>query len=539
MEKSNKMKFEATSTRRAGIERFGFSDPNTHPYFVIDLASDMANSFYGGNLTIDPQRGTLKLGGVWGSSFGPQQIHYQAFACYDLTGRGKNPIEEYGVWKDNNLQHHGKGLGLTKLNAPANLYTLMDYQSGALVGYPKGTTNVTIRGGISFVSAEQACSNMEEEIGSTSFEDVHQRSIKLWNEKLNRLEIPLYETDKEITTLLYTSMYRSFLTPNNATGETQGPYANTKAPYFDSLYCSWDTFRTVFPWLNLHSPVESAEIAENYIDGWRQEGIIPECRANNMGGWTQGGSSGTNILADFALKYADHAEKLGVKLSDMYKALVNDAESTPPYWDLGGRQISIYKEYGYLAHGAMDTNSTGRETREASRTLEYAFNDFAISRVAQLLGHTEDAKTYENRSLWYRNVWDPEAEAEGFKGFVQNRYPDGKFMWTDPSICSPKNYLGYDCHLGMENVEGFYESSAWEYSFFAPHDTNHLIGLIGGDETFIKRLDYFFKAGYYLAGNEPSFQTPVAYHYAGKPARSVERVRQIIRSNFNTDIGGI
>ncbi|MBW0482570.1 hypothetical protein O181_022285 [Austropuccinia psidii MF-1] len=536
---SKTTKFEATSTRRAAIEKFSFSDPEAQPYFVLDLAQDQPNSFQGGNLTIDPLKGLIKMGGKWYSSFGPRQVPYQAFACYDVTNRGQNRLHEFGVWKSNKFNDAEKGLGITQFVSPANLLNSADYQSGALVGYPKGTTNVTIRGGISFVSVEQACLNMEEEIGGASFEQVHQRSVDLWNEKLNRLEIPLNETDKDITILLYTSMYRSFLTPNNATGETQGFYAHTKAPYFDSLYCSWDTFRTVYPWLHLHSPVEAAEIVENYIDGWRQEGFLPECRANNIAGFTQGGSSGTNILADFALKYGDVSAKLGVNLGDMYQALVNDAETTPQQWDFGGRQISVYKKYGYLARGALDTSSTGRETREASRTLEYAFNDFAISRVSQLLGHVEDATTYQNRSLWYRNVWNPQAVADGFKGFTQNRFPNGTFNWTDPKTCSPKDENPPPCSLQFENIYGFYESSAWEYSFFAPHDTNYLIKLMGGIETFLKRLDHFFDQGYYLAGNEPSFQTPIQYHYAGKPARSVDRVREIVRSNFNTELSGI
>ena len=77
-----------------------------------------------------------------------------------------------------------------------------------------------------------------------------------------------------------------------------------------------------------------------------------------------------------------------------------------------------------------------------------------------------------------------------------------------------------------DNVVGFYESSSWEYSWFAPHDTAHLVSLMGGNATFVDRLDHFFDAGYYLAGNEPSFQTPIGYHYVDQPAKSVERVRE-------------
>ncbi|KAG0151539.1 hypothetical protein CROQUDRAFT_719745 [Cronartium quercuum f. sp. fusiforme G11] len=536
-----RVKLEATSTRRAGLERFTFEPAGDQKaYFVLDLSNDLPRSFAGGKMEIDPKKGRVKLGGKWGSSFGPGSNHYQAFACYDLTQGGKQPLSEYGIWRADNYGLDAKGLGQTTLDIPFT-YVPGDYESGALFSYPPGTNSITIRVGVSFVSAEQACSNAEEEIGDQkTFEDVRAESVKEWNDRLGRLEIPLNETDEDIAVMIYSSMYRSFLTPNNATGETQGVFANTTSPYFDSLYCSWDTARTFYPWMNLHSPIESAQIAETYIDGWRKNGVIPECRANNLPGWTQGGSDGVNILADFAVKYSRQAASLGVNLEEMYTALVSDAEVTPATWDVGGRQIGVYKQYGFVPYAVLDPFSTGRQTREASRTLEYAFNDFGISQVSQLLGHNEDAKKYEDRSLWYRNIWDPTVTSDGFKGFFQKRFSNGAFAPTDVKACSPKDTDGSEgCFFDFSSQVGFYESSGWEYSFYAPHDTAHLIALQGGTDTFVKRLDHFFDEGYYLAGNEPSFQTPVGYHYAGKPADSVSRVRSVVRSNFNPGAAGI
>ncbi|KAH9821224.1 glycoside hydrolase family 92 protein [Melampsora americana] len=537
---SPKVKLEATSTRRAGLERFTFEPAGDQKaYFVLDLSNDLPRSFAGGKMEIDPKKGRITLGGSWGSSFGPGPGRYQAFACYDLTQDGKQPLSEWGIWRADNYGMNAKGLGQTTLNIPVT-YVQGDYESGALFSYPPGVNSITIRVGVSFVSADKACRNAEEEIGDQkSFEDVRAESVKQWNERLGRLEIPLKDTEEDIAVMIYSSMYRSFLTPNNATGETQGVFANTTSPYFDSLYCSWDTARTFYPWMNLHSPVESAQIAENYIDGWRKNGVIPECRANNLPGWTQGGSDGTNILADFALKYSRQAASLGVDLQEMYTALVSDAEQTPATWDVGGRQIGVYKQYQYIPYAVLDAFSTGRQTREGSRTLEYAFNDFGISQVAQLLNHPEDAQKYENRSLWYRNVWDPAVTSDGFKGFFQKRFANGSYAYTDPKACSPKDTENRPCSLQISNQVGFYESSSWEYCFYAPHDTAHLIELHGGNETFVRRLDHFFDEGYYLAGNEPSFQTPVGYHYAGQPANSVSRIRSVVRDNFNPGAGGI
>lgn len=121
--------------------------------------------------------------------------------------------------------------------------------------------------------------------------------------------------------------------------------AHTKRPP-----ASWDTFRTFYPLLSLHSPKDYAEIVETYIDGYRKTGWIPECRANNVPGRTQGGSDGTNVLADFAVKYGPNglAGKLGVDLEEMYEALKKDAYSTPADWNSYGRQVDVYMKYGYI-----------------------------------------------------------------------------------------------------------------------------------------------------------------------------------------------
>lgn len=138
--------------------------------------------------------------------------------------------------------------GLTHLNLSINLIGSAPYQSGALFSFlPSSNTSVantiTLRVGVSFVSAQQACANLESEVGSSSFEEIEALSKAAWNEKLSKVEVDLTNTAPNVTEMLYTSLYRSFLTPNNATGEGQGLFKDTASPYFDSLYCTWDTVR--------------------------------------------------------------------------------------------------------------------------------------------------------------------------------------------------------------------------------------------------------------------------------------------------------
>ncbi|KAF8502129.1 glycoside hydrolase family 92 protein [Russula emetica] len=525
---NNSIRMEATSTRRAGLEQFTFPEGTRTPFFTVDLANDLPRSFKGGNMTIDPMAGRITIGGFWGSSFGPGSFKYQAFACYDLNN-GAQKLDHFGVWTADSNGLVARGLGETQLRLPGSLIGDV-MESGALFSFTGSPTQVIIRVGVSFLSEEQACANAESEIGTATFDQIQAQSKTLWNERLSRIEIDVPHTPPNVTELLYTSLYRASRGARNFLGTTSF--------YFDSLYCRF--FRTFYPLMALHSPETYAQIVDNYIDAYRKRGWMPDCRANNLPGWTQGGSSGDVIIGHFAINYHNEAHALGIDLAELYDAQIADAEVNPPEWDIQGRQSNVYNKYGYIPYGALDTSSTGRTTRESSRTLEYAFEDFAIRQVALLLNKTTDETKYANRSLSYRNVWDPDVTSDGFRGFMQKRFPNGTFAPEDPADCSPKDQQqSRECSLQSDNTVGFFESSSWEYSWFAPHDTAHLVTLMGGNATFIKRLDHFFDAGYYLPGNEPSFQTPIGYHYANAPANSVDAVRKAVFTNFDITPAGL
>jgi len=145
-------------------------------------------------------------------SFGPESPHYQAFACYDLLNNGKQRLGEYGVWATNNSSLDTKELWTTHLNVSQNDEGAT-YQSGALFSYDDTPEEIILRVGVSFVSADQACANAEEEIGSKSFEEIVNGSRGLWNEKLRKVEVDLSGTPADIIEMLYTSLYRASLTP--------------------------------------------------------------------------------------------------------------------------------------------------------------------------------------------------------------------------------------------------------------------------------------------------------------------------------------
>ena len=145
-------------------------------------------------------------------SFGPESPYYQAFACYDLLNNGKQRLGEYGVWTTNNSGLDTKELWATHLNVSQNDEG-STYQSGALFSYDDTPEEIIFRVGVSFISADQACANAEEEIGSKSFEEIVNGSRGLWNEKLRKVEVDLSGTPTDIIEMLYTSLYRASLTP--------------------------------------------------------------------------------------------------------------------------------------------------------------------------------------------------------------------------------------------------------------------------------------------------------------------------------------
>ncbi|KAI0083758.1 glycosyl hydrolase family 92-domain-containing protein [Irpex rosettiformis] len=542
---TNGIKLETTSTRRAGLIRFTYPSSTSQPLVVIDLANDLQRSFQGaGSLDINSNLARVTLSGTYLQSYGTD--NYTAFACYDFTppsqvsANANQSLVNFGTYTSVSSQNKANvtiSANSTSLSFPFAGKSL-GIETGALLQF-SGSNTVLARFGVSFISTDQACANAEAEVPDWNWNSVQQASRRAWEDVLTRIETNTAAENATVVELLYSSLYRSHLVPANMTGEN--PYWTSAFPFYDAFFCSWDTFRTVHPLLSIISPVEWAQIVNAYVDGWRNTGYIPECRANTKKGYVQGGSDGMPILGDFAVKYANQASQLGVPTDDLYQALVDTAENTPPNWYMVGRQNTAWKTFGYIPTGWTDpSGSTGLPTREASRAVEYAVGDFAVRQAAIALKKPDgDVTKYTNRSMNFENHWNPNITSDGFSGFLQRRFANGTFAFSDPVACSPRDTVGHSCARGTDNNVGFYESSSWEYSFFFPHSMSTLIDLMGGVTTFVNRTNHYFDAGYFLAGNEPSFAIAYAFNYAGRPDQTALRVRNVVFKNFNTGIGGI
>jgi predicted alpha-1,2-mannosidase len=211
----------------------------------------------------------------------------------------------------------------------------------------------------------------------------------------------------------------------------------------------------------------------------------------------------------------------GIDWKTAYASMKNNAEVAPDNHHFVGRGgIEHWKTFGYLPQEVVDMPS--------SLHMEYAANDFAVATVAQGLGLAEDAALYFKRSQNWENLWNPELEADGFKGFIWTRHLDGS--WKQP----------FNATKGCSwNGDTFYEGNSWTYSWFVPQDMRRLVEKCGGEKRFVDRLDCFFDTGKFRVNNEPGFLIPYSYLWAGRHDKTADRINNIIRYNFNSERNGI
>ncbi|KAM4065246.1 glycosyl hydrolase family 92 protein [Hirsutella rhossiliensis] len=398
------------------------------------------------------------------------------------------------------------------------------------------------------MSTAQACKNAEAEIGDFDFQATRATAEKAWRKKLSVVSVDNSGISKSIQRSFWSSIYRSFISPQDYTGEN--PLWQSDEPYFDSYYCIWDSHRTTHPLLTLLDPHAQALMVRSLIDIYRHEGKLPDCRMSLCKGLTQGGSNADNVLADSYLK----GLKDGIDWKMGYEAVVSDAEVQPRDWTVEGRGgLRSWKSLGYIPVDDNDFQGVGLHTRSVSRTIEYAYNDFCIAKMARAMGKAEDAEKYLKRSQNWINVFDASSRSilnltgspdegdlvdSGFRGFVQPRYTNGTFGYQDPALCSPMlEFTG--CYLNPGGHET-YEGGAWLYTFYVPHDQATLIKALGGPGTFVRRLEYFHNTpGLFYLGDEQSYLLLFLFHYAGRPGLSAQYVHKYIPSAYNDTLNGI
>lgn len=359
-------------------------------------------------------------------------------------------------------------------------------------------------------------------------------SLKSWNDKLfSKIHLNEDNEDPIILTKLYNALYGTHFMPTNKSG-LDSPW-NDNQPYYDDWFTLWGTFRCLHPLINILSKDYGAEMVRALVNIWEHEGFMPDGRSGGRSGRTQGGSNSDILVADAYTKHIND----GIDWEKSFKAMYSNAEIEPPYVKdavapdstnkYGRGALSDWLRYGYV---------TRNYSRSVTRTMEYSYNDFALSIVAKGLGKEDLAARYSKRSKNWRNIWNFDAVSSNkryqYRGFVQPRNSDGSFNYDkyDPFSC-------YGCYWKDDEYEG----KPVEYGWAVPYDMRTLLAFIGSEEIFERRLDDMFSFHGYEdvadIGNEPSFLTPYLYNYINKQDKTSSLVDWIIKTKFKTGPHGL
>lgn len=492
------VKAELTSSRRVGFHRYTFP-ASQEAHVTVNLASILsegtdwqAQKFLGAEVHVTSNhevQGVSRVTGGWNRG-GEYKVYF--YMVLDT------PAQSTRTWTG------------TALSEAKNVTTGANTPVGVSFDFAtKANQVIQAKVGISFISAKQAKQNVQQEIPAWNFAAVHDAARALWNQELAKLHLS-GETDSQ-RRQLYTAMYHIMLMPTDRTGEN--PDWKSSEPYYDDYYCIWDTFRTSSPLLTLISPDRQRDIIRSLVDIYRHTGYMPDARSGNDNGRTQGGSNANVVVADAYVKGLK-----GIDYETAFDAMVHDAEAPPADAQKEGRGgLKDYNEKGYV---------TLADERSGSRTVEYSYDDFAISEVACGLGKTKEAALYASRTHNFEHLWDKEMAVQGFKGFLRPRNADGS--WAPPYTVVRGTWPDF-----------FYEGDIWTYSMYAPQDMRRLIKMAGGNEAFVHRLDWTFLRGHFDVTNEPGFLLPVLYNYAGRPDKTADIVHMVLEKAFTDSRAGI
>lgn len=380
-----------------------------------------------------------------------------------------------------------------------------------------GDKPLVVKVAISPVSEDSAIANLDAEVPGFDFDQVRADARKQWTQALSAIDA---QGDAPQRTRFYTALYHTLLGPTlfmDSDGRYRGPdnavhQARGWTNY--STFSLWDTYRALHPLLTLVQPPQRTSDVVNSLLASRREsayGILPVWAFHGLETWCMIGYHAVPVIADAYMKGIG-----GFDADEALQAMVASADYGP--YD----GIGAYRELGYVP--------IDEEGEAASKTLEYAFDDWTIYRVAQKMGRSDVASEFEKRAGNWKHAFDPAT------GFMRARKRDGNFREPfDPSAS------GY----GTDYTEG----NAWQYSWYVPQDVAGLAAAHGGSEALLKRLDDVFDAkvdpktfehmeditgliGWYAHGNEPSHHVAYLYAYAGQPWRTQARLKQIMDTQY-------
>lgn len=494
---------EMVPTDRAAMFRFTF--PETEDAYVVIDAFDKGSS-----ITVIPQENKIVGYSTKNSGGVPDNYKNYFVVVFD------KPFTYQATFSDSTL--HEKVLEQTGNHA------------GAVIGFKtaKGE-KVHARVASSFISLEQAELNLKE-LGNDNLEALSQKGKDAWNKVLSRIEVEGGTLDQY--RVFYTCLYRSLLFPHkfyeiDANGQVVH-YSPNNGQVLPGYYYTgtgvWDTFRCLFPLLNLFYPSVNKEMQESFLNAYRESGFYPEWSSPGHRGCMVGNNT-ASVLADAYLK--------GVCVDDtktMWEGLMASVNGVHPTVSSSGRLgYEYYNKLGYVPYDV-------KINENAARTLEYAYDDWCLYQLAKKLDRPKkEINLFAKRAMNYKNLFDPETK------LMRGKNQDGTFM-------KPFSPLKWG--------DAFTEGNSWHYTWSVFHDPQGLIDLMGGKETFIQMMDSVFNVpplfddsyygfviheiremtvmnmGNYAHGNQPIQHMIYLYNYAGQPWKAQYWLRQVMNRMY-------
>lgn len=508
---------EVTATTRSSIERYTF--PKGKGNLLFNLGNGLTNEVGASLRRVSDTEfeGTRMLGTF---CYNPQAV----FPMYFVVRVNKKPAA-YGMWKKQpdfgNAQkqwdeYQGKyklypGYGRDMAGNDIGYYMTYDCEEGE---------QVEVQVGVSFVSIANARENLNKEQKGFNFDATAKEAHDQWASTLDKVTVE--GGTEQQRRVFYTALYHSQIHPT-ILQDVNGEYPKMESSENGktsgnryTVFSLWDTYRNLSQLETLLYPDRQVDMINSMIDMYREWGWMPKWELFSRETWTMEGDPAIPYIADAYMRGLR-----GFDIETAYKAFRTSA-TLPGKENRMRPDIDPYVSKGYVPLGFYAADMSGDNS--VSHALEYYLADNALSILAGELGHKSDAKLFRQRSLGYRHYYSKES------GTLRPINMDGSFL-------TPFNP---EAGANFENCPGFHEGSAWNYTFYVPHDVTGLAKLMGGQKKFVDKLQMVFDKGLYDPANEPDIAYPYLFSYfKGEEWRTQKTVSDLLKKYYTDKPDGI
>lgn len=510
---------EATATKRSSVERYTFNEGG-QGNILLNLGEGLTNESGASIKKInDMEVEGYKLMGTF--CYAPQKV----YPIYFVAKVNKKPSAN-GYWKKQRVME-GPEANWDPDNGKYKLYTEYSKElSGDDIGYwwtfddIREGEQIELRMGVSFVSMKNARENMEKEQIDLPFDALRTLASQEWEKELGKIRVKGGTEDQK--TIFYTGLYHALMHPS-LISDINGEYpkfesSGTGKSSYDhyTVFSLWDTSRNLHQLLTLVYPEKQIDMLRSLADMASSSGWLPRWELYGREMFTMEGDPVIPMIVDSWQK--------GLRdfpLGPVYRAMRRSA-TTPGKDNIIRPDIDFYIEKGYIPYGYYSGDMSGDNS--VSHALEYYVADNALANLAEEIGQTEFAQQLRKRAQGWKNYYSQES------GTMRPLDADGKFLTP------------FDPRQGenFETVTGFHEGSAWNYTFYVPHDIEGLAELMGGDSIFIEKLQMVFDNDLYDPTNEPDIAYPYLFsRFNGEEWRTTQEVDRLLKKYYGTRTNGI